>query len=576
VRPAPVALQEIQGAVLPDEAHRCGGVILDMLRDQGLCRQGQDVYYDASDMGFAQPALQVVIDGLGMQWLEDRVALAHAEHAAHERLCQYAQWGGPVATHWRHAAGLIAGAVGGGLTGALNFGSFAMVVAQVHAAMNRTPAGFDIGPASPFTAQTAGRQVVLNLLGALPGSIAYGICAGLSATVVRPLVDAVAILLSGGQVTPMVPVDPALVYPTPQPLDARGHPVDGAAYTAALEATARQRKALALRQAAMTSQGDFFNLRFGTPLFMACHAARLMYLEALLQQGRAPGAGVGAGLSAAASGTANCLLGLVSGIARMGATVSVQRVDPCGVARQFEVPMFLTRIDMRRIQLGVEPSLRLAVRQEFQAASHAYLRHTGLLRKLLLGLPASGLGIFAATIFINTLVPVGTLLAEMAVPGAAGAAGALAVSGSVTALAFAASYWCVCKALACAGDAVRRNLEDQQRRRVEAAFRTSLECFARRFPEESFRLTGSRAARWTAAQACVLFDEMNGIVLDDLRAAVDQQRNRRLDPGADQRLYTAYAQAADQMRSVLLAAALLEAPPRASPHPEDEGRWAWL
>ena len=376
-RPVPTirCSESAQARDVADPATQAG-LALDHLAGRGVYQAGPDLYYDALATDFAQPAVQAVLDTLGMRWMDDRAAQSRHEQAAHQRLRQYAAGDGPIEDRWSRVAALVSAAVGGGLSGAINFGAFAVVVGQVAAAMNQMPAGFGTTSAVAFSGTAAGRAIVANLVGALPGSLAYGVCSGLSATAVRPLVDAVALLLGGGRITPFVAVDPVLAFPTPSPLQESGWPKDGSAYTAELQANARQRADMARRQAAMLDVGDAFNLKYGMPLFAVCHAIRLMALTALQSAGKGLGAGAGALASASASGVASAGLAVAAGTERAWRAVPAADDDSQGL------PLFLPAHVLRRLRGDAEPALGAAVQGGFTAAGDAYVRDLGLLRKL--------------------------------------------------------------------------------------------------------------------------------------------------------------------------------------------------
>lgn len=524
----------------PPRSGLSGVTTLDALNAQGLYKpQGEGCYYyDA--LTFAQPTVQALADQLGIRWLEDRLAQARHEQQVHDRLREYARDSGQ-GRRCRQAAVLISGAVGAGLVGGLNFGVFALLVAQVHAAMNQSPAGIGQAVAGRFSASAAGRQVGLNLLGALPGAAGYAVASGISAALLRPLIDAVALLLSGGGLTPLVPVDPAWVYPIPDPLNRHGHPVEGAAYAAALESNARLRQALARRQARMTDVADRFNLKFGTPLFAVCHAVRVMYQAALLvSQRQALAATTAGGLSAMASACAGFGLHLCAGAQR-----TVARVD---VAPGVRLPLFVPRADLPWLRGECRPSLTLQVRQGFAAACRAEVRNVGLLRRVALGLPANGLAVYGGTVFINLLIPLGTLLAEQV---RASPAGAIAVAGAVALVAFMLSYWSVCKALRLALQAVRLDSHRLAERQIALAFARSVERFSELWPRwvpVPYTALREPGAVPEAGPAVASFDAMNQVVIEGLELAERQGDHGHLEPGADLRLAEAYRRAAENAR----------------------------
>jgi len=379
---------------------------------------------------------------------------------------------------------------------------------------------------------------VANLVGALPGSVAYGVCSGLSVTAVRPLIDAVALLLSGGRISPMVPVDPVLVFPTPSPLQDSGWPKDGNIYTAELQANARQRADMARRQAAMLDVGDAFNLKYGMPLFAVCHGIRLMVLTAQQSDGRGLAAVAGSLASAAASGAASAGLAAAAGTERAGSAVAAD--DSQGL------PLFLPAHVLRQLRGDAEPGLGATARNCFIAAGAAYVRDVGLLRKLLVGVPACALAVWGATVPINVLVPL-AIWAGSALRTRAPAA--IAAAGGITLAAFGLAYGLLGRALSQVGRIGRPDIQAQQQARLAGAFLQSVRNFAQRWPEHP-----SRSGEWSVANLAVLFDDMNRQVMADLDQAVAERRNARLDPGADVRLRDAYAAQSVQMRQLLVSA----------------------
>lgn len=514
------------------------GMALNAMGSHGAYLQGNDIYYDARGTEFAQGAVQSVLDTLGTRWMADRLEQARREQAAHLRLRHHAAGRG-TEPRWTRAAALVSTAVGAGLSGAFNFGAFAVVVGQVAAAMNHSPAGFGMTSAGNFSGTSAGRAVVANLVGAVPGSLTYAACAGLSATAIRPLVDAVALLVSGGRVTPLVPVDPAVFFPTPSPVGEGGLAKNGQVYTAELQANARQRADMVRRQAAMLDVGDVFNLKYGTPMFAVCHALRLMALTALQAQGTGFAAASGSVLSGGASGVASVGLAAAGGAERAG------RSMPSSSGQ--DLPLFVPARALRRIRGDAEPTVIDAARRGFAGAGAAYVRDTGLPRKLLLGLPATALAVWVATAPINTLVPLATWSGS-ALRGHP--AGAIVAAGSITLAAFAMAYTVLGRSLSWANRVVRADLAAQQEKRMAEAFSQSLHNFARRWPQQHSLPSGE----WSVAHLAVLFDDMNRLVMEDLELAVVEGRNRHLDPGADRRLRDAYLAHSARMRQVLVAA----------------------
>ncbi|WPB57946.1 hypothetical protein [Xylophilus sp. GOD-11R] len=550
------------------------GFVVKMLGERGAELHGADVYYDTQDADFAQPALQAVLEELGMEWLDDRLERSRVEQTAHARFVRFVDGGGASLARCRTASALIASAIGAGLTGALNFGAFALMVAEVNAAMNHAHTGFGTVPAGEFTASAAGRQVLFNLLGAVPGAATYGVMTGISATLVRPLVDAIAVLLSGGQDMSIVAVDPALIHPLPSPMKPDGTLKEGVDYAAEMEINTLRRAEVAARQAEMLRIASFFNLKYGTPLFATCHTARQIYLS-ILQ--RSHGLNLaplsGAALSAAASGVASAGHVAAGNLDRMGERVEIRHQSPGGEPRMVNLPLFANREDLRAIREERRPPLGEALGNTFHTAATQYLNGVSVARKLTFGVTGTALAVYLATTTIDTLMPLGQLLANTT---HSNEAAFLVLAGAATVIAYALSYTAVATSLNFVGKKVRGNLERQQKERLARAFGQAMENFVRDHPQEVGRLTRGRTGEWTVGQIGLIYDAMNRAVIADFDAAIAEDRNGNLEPGADRRMRDAYVRRAEDVRAMVVAAGLVEQIPPEDRTPDQSGLLATI
>ncbi|QHJ00014.1 hypothetical protein GT347_19720 [Xylophilus rhododendri] len=513
-----------------------------------------DVYYDCPST-FAEPVLDMLAKGMDLRWLNQRAAQAEADQAAHARLRQYVEDGGCALYRWRTAGVLIKTAVQSGLIGGINFGTFAWMVAAVAAARNHGSHDLAMGPTTPsFSASAAGRQIVNAMLGAVPGALGYAVIAGATAVTLRPLIDAIALLLSGGGVTSVVPVDPSILYPVPSPRHEDGRLKDGELYTAELKAHAEACAEVARLQSEMTGIASIFNIKYGTPAFGACHAVRLMHQIAVFHQwGLAPHAALAGALSALASCSANIIYGGAAAAERLGHRHGLGAADRVNKpAGPLLLPLFVTADALCAIKGEASPRLGLAMRTSFSKASRVYLGGSTLGRKLVLGMPTTALALFLATLVPDVLLPLGTLACEML---RSNRIAALAVSALTGLLAYGVAFTLLVKALVL----IERHVRGNQKRRLQEQraqlFRQALRQFAHEHPGQTGPLRSGEPRAWSATELARAFDAMDRRVLADIEHAAQAGLNRDRDPGADRRMQDAYRAEAEQVRGWLLAAA---------------------